>query len=180
VTFPTPPVFSSAQPFVLRQTVPTDVIVAPSYNLSFWVSGEENSTNQGNTGAGIIGMRLTNVLPGDPVQWLAVPNSIQYGMSILYEYTFTPINPGVPVEIRFINPGTMNLQPHGGSQFGTKPILDDVIINAVVPEPGTLALLAGAAIAVLRRRRMPSFPSPALRSSEGPGSQNHMRLPVWC
>ncbi len=158
VTFPGTPTFFpvSGGPVVLSQQVDTHLTIAPSYNLSFWLSGEENSTNQGNIGAGLIGLRVTNVLPGNPIQWLAVPNGLFYGMSKLYEYQFTPINPLAPVDISFISWGGMDLTIHGGSPFGTQPILDDVIVNAV-PEPSaaTLLICGGLALAgvVIRRGR---------------------------
>lgn len=155
VTFASTPVFSSpaGAPVILRQSVPTHLSPAPSYNMSFWISGEENTTNQGFTGTGIIGLQVTNVLAGDPIQWLAVPNALNYGLSKLYEYTFTPLVPTAPVEIRFINWGGMDLSPHGGSAFGTQPILDDVIINGV-PEPSSVVLLVtGASALVLTHAR---------------------------
>ena len=160
VSFPAPPVFASPlPPVVLSQVVNTQLTPAPSYIMSFWISGEENSTVQGNTGAGIIGMQLSNVLPGDPVQWLAVPNGIAYGLSKRYEYTFSPLNPLLPVQLRFVSWGGLDLSAWGMSPFGTQPILDDVIINAKVPEPGSLPLAALAAalglFAAGRRRLRP-------------------------
>lgn len=154
VTFPSPPTFTTpaGAPVTLRQTVHTELTPAPVYNLSFWVSGEENSTVQGNTGTGIIGLRVTNVLPGDPIQWLAVPNTLTYGLSHLYEYTFTPLNAFLPVDIAFINWGGLDLSAYSLSPFGTQPILDDVIVNAV-PEPASVTLLSGALLLVARRRR---------------------------
>ena len=155
VTFPSTPVFNTpaGAPVTLRQTVNTQLTPAPSYYLSFWVSGEENSTVQGNTGAGIIGMKITNVLPGDPIQWLAVPNGLFYGLSQVYQYSFTPLNTSLPVDIGFINWGGMNLSAYGMSAFGTQPILDDVIVNAV-PEPTSLMLLGAAGLMMLRRSRL--------------------------
>jgi hypothetical protein len=143
VTFPSAPSFATpaGAPVTLQQTVHTELTPAPWYNLSFWVSGEENSTVQGNTGIGIIGLHITNVLPGDPIQWLAVPNGLAYGLSQLYEYSFTPLNSTQPVDIDFISWGGMNLSAYGLSPFGTQPILDDVIINAA-PEPASIGLLA--------------------------------------
>ena len=84
---------------------------------------------------------MTNVLPGDPIQYLTVPNGVgnSFGVSHLYEYTFTPLNPLLPVDINFINWGHLDLTAYGGSNFTTELVLDDVIINAV-PEPGTLVL----------------------------------------
>ena len=168
VTFPGTPTFTSlaGAPVILHQTVPTQLSPTPSYNLSFWISGEENTTNQGNTGVGIIGLRVTNVLPGNPIQWLAVPNSFFYGLSKLYKFSFTPINPLAPVEVAFINWGGMDLSAYGMSPFGTQPILDDVIINGA-PEPESIWLLLIGALTcfALTRGRVLGFLAPGVVQS---------------
>jgi hypothetical protein len=148
VSFPSPPAFTnfySTAPVILNQTINTPGFPAPSYNFSFWVSGEGAVNGQQFTERGIFGLQVTNVLPGDPTQWLTVPNGIlnSFGVSHLYEFSFTPLNPLLPVDINFINWGHFDLSPYGGSNFTTELVLDDVIINAV-PEPGNLALLAMA------------------------------------
>jgi hypothetical protein len=159
VSFPSPPSFTlffATAPVVLTQTINTPATPAPSYKLSFWVSGEGAVTGQQFTERGIFGLQLTNVLPGDPIQYLAVPNGVgSFGASHLYEFTFSPQNPLLPVDVSFINWGHFDLSPYGGSNFTTELVLDDVIIN-VVPEPGTLMLVAaglGAMAAGMRRRR---------------------------
>jgi hypothetical protein len=102
-------------------------------------------------------LQVTNVLPGDPIQYLAVPNGINntFGLSHLFEYTFTPLNPLLPVDVNFINWGHFDLSPYGMSSFTTELVLDDVIINAV-PEPATWVMMglggAGVVAAVLRKR----------------------------
>lgn len=156
ITFASPPTFNSTNgaAAIIGQTIPTHLFPQSSYNLSFWVSGEENATIQGNTGLSIMGFRLTNVLPGNPIQYITVPNGFFLGQSHLYEYTFTPLNPLLPVNLSFMSWGHMDLTPWGGTPFGTEAILDDVIVNAV-PEPSALTLfgLGGIAIGVAIRRR---------------------------
>lgn len=147
VSFPNAPNFTSffGPPATLFQTVNTP---APSYKLSFWVSGEDAYTGTPFQERGIFGFQITNVLAGDPIQWLTVPNGVNntFGSSHLYEYTFTPLNPLLPVDIKFINPGHLDLAAYGMANFTTELVLDDVIINAV-PEV-TSPLLAGGALLV--------------------------------
>lgn len=158
VSFPAAPnftLFFATSPVVLTQSINTPANPAPSYEFSFWVSGEGTVNGQQFTERGIFGLQVTNVLPGDPIQFLTVPNGVgnSFGVSHLYEFTFTPLNPLLPVDINFINWGHFDLSPYGMSNFTTELVLDDVIINAV-PEPGTLLLLAiGAVVCVLAARR---------------------------
>ena len=145
VTFPSPPTFTSnfaPVPVTLTQSINTPANPAPSYKLSFWVSGEGAAHGQQFAERGIFGLQLTNVLVGDPIQFLAVPNGVNntFGPSHLFEYVFTPLNPLQPVDIKFINWGHFDLSPHGGANFTTELVLDDVIVNAV-PEPGSFVLL---------------------------------------
>jgi hypothetical protein len=160
VTFPGTPSFVNnfaTSPVILTQSINTPATPAPSYNFSFWVSGEGAVTGQHFTERGIFGLKVTNVLPGDPTQWLAVPNGGNaFGNSHLFEFAFTPLNASLPVVVNFINWGHFDLSSYGMSNFTTELILDDVIINAV-PEPSSLVLVAVAglcvAIARFRRRR---------------------------
>ena len=163
VSFPSPPSFTtfySPVPVILLQTINTPANPAPSYNFSFWVSGEGAVNGQQFTERGIFGLQVTNVLPGDPIQYLTVPNGVgnSFGVSHLYEFTFTPLNGSLPVDINFINWGHFDLSAYGMSNFTTELILDDVIVNAV-PEPGTFTLVAaglGAIAARARKRRSPA------------------------
>mgnify|MGYP005834696939 CR=1 FL=1 len=160
VTFASAPVFSpmTGGPVVLRQTVPTHLSPAPSYLLSFWVSGEAASLALPTIGDGLFGLRVTNVLAGDPIQYFAVPSGSPlglYGASTRYEFLMTPLNPSLPIDIEFYNWGHLDLSPFGGPG-ATEIVLDDVIVNPV-PEPSTWALFATAAAVGLygfaRRRR---------------------------
>jgi len=157
VSFPSPPSFSlffSPSPVILTQTINTPASPAPSYDFSFWVSGEGAVSGQQFAERGIFGLQVTNVLPGDPIQFLTVPNGVgnSFGASHLYEFTFTPLNASLPVDINFINWGHFDLSPYGGSNFTTELVLDDVIVNAV-PEPGTLTLLVAGLCAITARAR---------------------------
>jgi hypothetical protein len=127
---------------ILTQSINTPANPSPSYNFSFWVSGEGAVNGQQFAERGIFGLQVTNVLAGDPIQWLTVPNGVgnSFGVSHLYEYSFTPLNPLAPVDINFINWGHFDLSAYGGSNFTTELVLDDVIINGV-PEPGSVSLL---------------------------------------
>ncbi len=159
VSFPASPnmtLFFATAPVVLSQTINTPATPAASYKFSFWASGEDAATTPF-AERGIFGLQVTNVLPGDPIQYLAVPNGINntFGLSHLFEYTFTPLNPLLPVDVNFINWGHFDLSPYGMSSFTTELVLDDVIINAV-PEPATWVMMglggAGVVAAVLRKR----------------------------
>jgi len=153
VTFASAPTFSVdyGAPSRLLQSIPTDANPAPGYVLNFWVSGEEavNPSGFGMTWTpGVFGLRVTNVLPGDPIQYLTVPSFNSANASQRFEYFFTPINPSLPVQVEFINWG------HNKNPFATELVLDDVIVKTAVPEPGSaMMLIAGAAMLVKGRRR---------------------------
>lgn len=149
-----PPGGSFPVPCTLTQTVPTNLTPAASYILSVWVSGENAwPGGPGFNNDGIFGMQLTNTEAGDPIRYFAVPGgSGLYGSSLRLEFSFTPLNPSLPVTLTFINWGHFNLGPWGGSGT-TELVLDDVIVNAVpTPAAGTILALAGA-VAGRRRRR---------------------------
>lgn len=145
VTFPGSPTFNPTfgDTCELWQSIDTPGTPAPTYRMSFWVSGENSATGSG-WADGIMGLIVTNVLAGDPIQYLTVPGV----GSRVYDYEFTPLDPLAPVEIRFINWGHVQA---GG--FASELVLDDVIINAV-PAPGACALIGICGVAGgLRRRR---------------------------
>jgi len=151
VTFPSPPTIAAPKgpPAVLWQSVPTDTTIAPAYILSFWVSGEF-SGGSNPIDAGIFGLRVSNVLAGDPIQYLTVPGTAL--VSKRYEYVFTPLVPTSPVTVEFINWGHFDLSPWGGAGFTTELVLDDVIVNTV-PAPGAATAFAVASCVVVGARR---------------------------
>jgi hypothetical protein len=156
VSFPAAPTFSPVYggPCQLWQTVSTNTSPAPSYLLSFWASGEAALTSAFNTD-GIFGLKVTNVLPGDPIQYLTAPGGNGLvGKSIRYDYSFVPLNPLLPVTVEFTNWGHLNLN---ANQYATELVIDDVIVNPV-PEPATLTMLAVVGLAVFTRRRLSSKP----------------------
>lgn len=154
VTFATPPtvVTSIGAPVILSQSISTNLTPAPSYILSFWASGE--GALGGGAYDGIFGLRVTNTQAGDPMRYFAVPAGGAlgaYGSQHRFEFSFTPINPSLPVSVEFYNWGHFNLGPFGLGGT-TELVLDDVIVNAV-PEPGICLIAAIASLGALRRRR---------------------------
>ena len=154
-----PPGGSFPVPCTLSQTVNTHLTPAPSYILSFWVSGEGAfpggpppmpPTLYGPDG--IFGLRVTNTQAGDPMRYFVVPSGAGYfGSSLRLEFSFVPMNPLLPVTVEFTNFGHFNLVPFGGSGT-TELVLDDVIVNAV-PAPGCGVVLGCVGIGMVRRRR---------------------------
>lgn len=132
---------SFPSPVVLFQTV--SLPAAPSYILSFWVSGEGSGFGLPGPPDGIFGMSLTNTDPGDPTRYFAAP---QVG-SRRYEFSFTTLNPSLPVTLRFLSWGHLGI---GGGT--TELVLDDVIINAV-PTPGAAVIIGLGGLMASRRRR---------------------------
>lgn len=160
VTFASPPTITNVGPTfpvpcILMQTVNTHLTPAASYVLSIWVSGEGAYNSSASVGTeGIFGLRVTNTQAGDPIRYFAVPSgSSLYGDQLRLEFSFVPINPLAPVTIEFINWGHFNLGAFGGSGT-TELVLDDVIVNAVIPTPGAVAIAAMALPLATRRRRV--------------------------
>lgn len=154
VTFPAAPNFfpKYGAPVVLTQSVPTDTNPAASYLLSFWASGEFAEGAPGAVPDGIFGLQVTNVLPGDPVQYFTAPGGGVFGASHRYDFSFVPLNPLLPVSVSFYNYGHCDLSPFGGASFTTELVLDDVIVNTVVPEPVAGALISTILLIQKRRR----------------------------
>ncbi|QQS08920.1 MAG: hypothetical protein IPK69_13230 [Phycisphaerales bacterium] len=152
VTFAgTPTVGTSfGPPVVLSQTINTHLSPAPSYLLSFWVSGE--NAIGGGAYDGIFGLRVTNTQAGDPMRYFAAPAGgglSLYGDQLRLEFNFTPLNPSLPVTVEFYNWGHFSL-PWGGT---TELVLDDVIVNAI-PAPASAVLVgAGGGVLAFGRRR---------------------------
>jgi hypothetical protein len=156
VTFPGTPTMTAPKgaPVELWQTVPTQLTPASNYIFSFWASGEWSGQTPGGIPDGIFGLRVTNVLPGDPLQFFAVPGGSilsALGTSHRFDFSLVPLNPTQPVTVEFWNWGHFDLFPWGGSAFTTELVLDDVIVNAV-PEPGSLAMLILAGLVFVRKR----------------------------
>ncbi len=146
-----PPLPTFPTPVVLTQTVPTNATPAPSYILSFWVSGEGAGSGGPGIPDGIFGLRVSNTVAGNPYRYFAVPGGgAAYGAGLRLEFSFTPINPSLPVTLEFTNWGHFNLNPYGMGTT-TELVLDDVIVNPVPAPASGLVLAAGLIVA--RRRR---------------------------
>jgi len=154
VTFSGTPTMTTPMgaPAVLQQSIPTNTNLAPYYPFSFWASGEFAQNGAGGAPDGIFGLRVTNVLPGDPMQFFTVPGgTTALGMSHQFNFDLVPLNPLLPIDIEFYNWGHFDLTAYGGLAFTTELVIDDVMINTA-PEPASLGLVALGAL-VLRRRR---------------------------
>jgi hypothetical protein len=160
VSFPSAPTVTQPAayptPVTLTQTIPTSTNPAPKYIMSFWISSEAASfaSDPNGDAMGIFGFKATNVLPGDPVQFLTVPSAADnpWGKSIRFDYEFVPLNSGLDVKIEFINYGHFDLTAFGRSST-TELVLDDVMVNTVVPEPASLSVVLGAMYFGFRRNR---------------------------
>ena len=152
VTFPNPPVFGGpfySGPTVLAQTIPTTAYPGATFGLSFWVSGED-AAGSPSPYSGIFGLRLTNVLPGDPVLYFSVPPGINsaIGSSHVYQFSFTPLNNTQPVTVEFINHGHLSWP---GLFSGTTELVLDDVRAVVVPEPASMVLLLPGVLLLIRR-----------------------------
>jgi hypothetical protein len=138
-------------PAVLSQSVPTNANLAPAYLFSFWASGEFAGNGQGSP-QGIFGLKVTNVLPSDPMQYFAVPGGLGSSpASRRFDYMLVPLNPLLPISVEFYNWGHFDLSMYGGPTFTSELVIDDVIVN-MVPEPATLGLLCLGGLLLLKKR----------------------------
>ena len=131
ITFAAPPVFtndSGLGPMSLSQSI-TGLAIGQTYQLDFYVTGEDNLS--GFTNLGLFGLGI-----GSELRYLAVPTAGNpFGASQRYQVMFSA--DATTLDIAFTNWGHL---PSQGSEL----VLDDVILN-VVPEPGT-ALLFGVGL----------------------------------
>jgi hypothetical protein len=154
VNFATPPIFTPSYggPVILTQTVNTQLTPSALYRVSFWVSGEDSGVVGNGYQRGVMGFQMTNVLAGDPIQYLTVPNAIVAPNARVYTFEFTPLNPTLPVDINFFNWGHVTTINGVNSGIATELVLDNVIINAV-PAPGVGGVVMVAAGSMFGRRR---------------------------
>jgi hypothetical protein len=157
VTFPSAPSFTPkyGAPVRLTQTIPTHLNPALGYEMTFWVSGEGAHGALPGNGPGILEMAVSNVAAGNPSLFLSVPNGLgAQPFSRVYEFNFIPLNANLPVTVNFLNWGHFDLSAHGGVSFTTEAVIDDVIVNAIVPEPALGGfIVACLGISVLGSRR---------------------------
>lgn len=153
VTFATPPTFTPTfgAPCILSQTVNTQLSPAAMYQMTFWVSGED-AASAGTWQKGIMGLRMSNVVGGNPIRYLAIPSGLGGQQSAVYAFDFVPLDPTMPVTIEFINWGHLNAINGVGVPFSSELVLDDVIINAVPAPGGVVAFALGSALTARRRR----------------------------
>lgn len=146
VTFAGTPTFfpkPTDAPVTLSQTV-TGLNVGQNYLLDFWASGEDAIGGQF-FGDGIFGLDIT----GENQLYFAAPDGVSgLGQSQRYFIVFKPTVS--TTTFTWTNWGHYPT-PNG---LTTELVLDDVILNAQpTPEPATVAGLAIASLAFLRRRR---------------------------
>lgn len=154
VTFPSPPIFTPAfgGTCELSQTINTHLTPAPAYRMSFWVSGEDAAVAGNTWTPGIMGLRFTNVLAGNPIQFLSIPGATGGPNNRVYTFEFVPLNSSLPVGVTFINWGHVTTIAGSNAGFSTELVLDDVIVNTV-PTPSGAAVLGVAGVVAARRRR---------------------------
>jgi len=111
--------------------------------ISYWYDGQAN-----------MDIDLT-ILPGDTVRWLWVEgdHNVVSGFpgdpdpgELFYSGLPEPV-PGTTFEFTFLDPGIYGYHCHPHEVFGM------ISYVTVVPEPGSLALLAAAGLFPRRRRR---------------------------
>jgi hypothetical protein len=149
ITFTGTPTFAGRPaPVTLSQTVAGLSTTTP-YRLEFFTSGESNTS--GFTGTGLFGLDIT----GESTTYLLLPSSSNaFGASERYYVDFVPSSP--VITIKFSNWG--HITDMGGGT-ATELVLDDVILNAVIPEPTSIALLGLGGLGLIgsiRRRRSPA------------------------
>lgn len=134
----------------LSQTI-SGLDPAATYLLSFWTSGEQATTTATIIKEdGIFGLDLT----GFQTVYLAAPSGQSaLGSSHYYQFIFQPVSS--TTTITFTNWGHFRLADIGlagkPGELTTELVLDDVVLNQI-PEPGTLALVGVALVALASRK----------------------------
>ncbi len=146
VTFASSPVFvpkPTAAPVTLSQTV-SGMDTSATYLLDFWTSGEDANFSQF-AHDGFFGLDIT----GESQMYFAAPYGLSgLGLSQRYYILFKPtVN---TVTFTWTNWGHY-FTPGG---LSTELVLDDVILNKVVPEPCSMVALTIGVIGLARRRRV--------------------------
>ena len=146
VTFisPTPTIVPKYSPPVTLSQTLTGLSTGATYGLSFWASGEDVAT-LGFAHDGFFGLDVT----GFNTVYLAAPSGVStLGTSHVYNFTFTPVSSNTT--ITWTNWGHPTASMPGWTlPTSTELILDDVIVNRLVPEPNSLALMSLCAVSVL-------------------------------
>lgn len=145
VTFAGSPTFSpdpNFGPVTLSQTL-NGLNTSQDYLLDFWASGE-NSTF-GTWKDGFFGLDISGE---NPLYFAAAGGQTAIGTSQRYYVVFKPT--ASTVTLTFTNWGHFN---NAAGDFSSELVLDDVIVNQVVPEPGTVTALGLGALILLRRRK---------------------------